>query len=184
MQELILLHIEMWQDNVSLSREEKKLDYIGIKSDHLATMVVFLSKFKENKIPSSERLNGLYKTGIFHTAFSARLSCPHSLCFSLSQPKRGIGHMAKHPLTPVCSPAHPPSPLSSNSTHTHAYREESGVNRRDAAGPCTIGHSRVGDQSRCLSLSLHPSLPPTLPAVCGVNPCQGTSLGAMVLHND
>lgn len=84
MQELILLHIEMWQDNVSLSREKKKLDYIGIKSDHLATMVVFLSKFKENKIPSSERLNGLYKTGIFHTAFSARLSCPHSLCFSLS----------------------------------------------------------------------------------------------------
>ncbi len=48
---------------------------------------------------------------------------------------------------------------SSPPQHTHScIREKSRVNHRDAVGPGTIGHIRVGDQSRCLSLSLCPSL--------------------------
>lgn len=98
--------------------EEKKLDYIGIKSDHLTTMVVFLSKFKENKIPSSERLNGLYKTGIFHTAFSARLSCPHSLCFSLSAQAGNRPYGKASPYSRVLSS--PPSISTLLQQHTHS----------------------------------------------------------------
>lgn len=58
LQELILLHIEMWQDNVSLFRE-KTSDCIGIKSDHLATMVVFLSNSTIIRFQINGRLNDL-----------------------------------------------------------------------------------------------------------------------------
>lgn len=52
-----------------------------------------------------------------------------------------------------------PPPISSFlQQHTHScIQEKSRVNHRDAVGLGTIGHSRVGDQSRCLSLSLCPS---------------------------
>lgn len=65
--------------------------------------------------------------------------------------------MAKQPLYPTCSPSHLPFPVFSNNTHS-CIQEKSRVNHRHAMGPGTIRHSRVVDQSRCLSLSLYLSL--------------------------
>lgn len=80
-----------------------------------------------------------------------------SLLLSLN-PSRESAIWQSIPLLPHA--LHPTSHLRSSpkNTHTHAYRGKSKVNHRDAMSPGTTGHSRVGDQSRCLSLSLLPSL--------------------------
>lgn len=106
----------MWQDNVSLFREEK-LDCIGIKSDHLTTMVVFLS-LKENEIFGATE-DKMTKNRHFFTVLFLFVSGAYAPFASLSLPEQGIGHMAKNLLTRACFSFHLPSLLFSAHTLSH-----------------------------------------------------------------
>lgn len=95
------------------------------------------------------------KKQTFFSVFTACLQCLYSLC-STQAGNRPYGKPSSY----SCMLSIPPPISSLLQQHVHSCIEEkSGVNHRDTLSPGTFGHSRMGGQSRCLSLSLRLSDP-------------------------
>lgn len=91
----------------------------------------------------------------FHSAFSVCLQCQHSLCSSLST---RAGNQPYGKASPYSCLLSIPPPISTVFNTHSAIQKKSRVSHRDAMASGTIGHCRVGDHSRCLSLFLCCSL--------------------------